>query len=243
MIFERNDGKQINMPDIDEPDFARAVQQVSPYCMWAVMNGIEVLYGLWNNIRYVVRHRIPGDFVECGVWRGGMTMLAAMAFRYFGDTSRTLWLYDTFDGHPEPHGIDCQLEQGGVKRTWENWHSKGLKWGYGGTLEDVRKNISQVDYPQDQFIFIEGMVEDTIPDTIPDRISILRLDTDFYYSTRHEFEYLYPRLSVGGVLIVDDYGSYEGSRKATDEYMEENNLKLMLSRFSTGPREAIKLEA
>lgn len=242
MLFEREDGKQMEMPDIEDPVFAGMVRQVSPYCIWSAMQGIEILYGLYSNIRYIVRHQIPGDVVECGVWRGGMMMLAALTLQHCGDTSRKLYLYDTFDGHPEPQGLDCELDKGMVKRTYDYWKERNVKWGYGGRVEDVRKNLSQVDYPQDQIIFVEGMVEKTIPGTVPDRISLLRLDTDFYYSTRHELEHLYPRLSVGGVLIVDDYGTYEGSRTATDEYVDAHQLKLMFSRISTGPREAIKLE-
>jgi hypothetical protein len=99
--------------------------------------------------------------------------------------------------------------------------------------------MAQVPYPPEKVHFIKGLVENTVPDNAPERISILRLDTDWYESTRHELEHLYPRLVSGGVLIIDDYGYWRGSTQAVDEFLEATRERLLLLRASTG-RIAVK---
>ena len=128
---------------------------------------------------------------------------------------RELYLFDTFDGMSAPDAHD-------VRRT--GWHAQG-KYEQtiredGGSdwcrapLEDVQANMKRTGYPDEKIFFVKGKVEDTIPDAIPDEIAILRLDTDFYSSTRHELEHLYERLAVDGILLIDDYGAWNGCRKA-----------------------------
>ena len=116
----------------------------------------------------------------------------------------------------------------------------GRVWAY-GSLDEVRRNLGSTGYPDQYISFIEGKVEDTIPTNVPDRISLLRLDTDWYESTRHELQHLYPRLSPGGVLIIDDYGQWAGARKAVDEYVEDKKLKILLHRIDYTGRIAVKL--
>ncbi len=112
--------------------------------------------------------------------------------------------------------------------------------GYGGTVDMVRDVLRYSTYPDEKMVFVEGLVEDTLPARRPDQVSILRLDTDFYRSTLHELIYLYPVLSSGGILIIDDYGAFQGSRAATDQYIAQNNLKVFLSRVNDSVRLIVK---
>jgi predicted O-methyltransferase YrrM len=101
-------------------------------------------------------------------------------------------------------------------------------------LEDVRAGFAKVGYPEGRLHYVVGKVEDTLPDQLPERISILRLDTDWYESTRHELETAYSRLSPGGVLIIDDYAHWSGSKKATDEFVAALDEPLLLHRMGDG---------
>jgi hypothetical protein len=114
-----------------------------------------------------------------------------------------------------------------------SWHN--------ASLEEVKSNLLNLGYPNDRIFFIQGKVEDTIPLQIPENISILRLDTDFYESTRHELDHLFPRLSEGGVLIVDDYGFWQGQKKAVDEYFRKNEVRMLLNRIDYLGRVGIKM--
>jgi O-methyltransferase len=114
-------------------------------------------------------------------------------------------------------------------------------WAY-SPLDEVKQNLRDTGYQEDQVVFVKGKVEDTIPRDAPERISLLRLDTDWYESTYHELVHLYPRISVGGVLIIDDYGHWAGARQAMDQYIAENHAKLLLHRIDYTGRIAVKLE-
>jgi hypothetical protein len=107
-------------------------------------------------------------------------------------------------------------------------------------LGEVQASMASVGYPESKIKYCCGMVENTIPRSIPDQIAVLRLDTDWYESTRHELVHLYPRLAQGGVLIIDDYGHWQGARKAVDEYLSENNIQAMLHRIDYSGRIMIK---
>jgi len=108
------------------------------------------------------------------------------------------------------------------------------------SIEEVRKNMYSTGYPKENFIFIEGRVEETIPKIIPAQIALLKLDTDWYESTYHELVYLYPLLSNQGVILIDDYGIWQGQRKAVDKYINENNLRILLNRTDCYGSIAIK---
>jgi hypothetical protein len=105
---------------------------------------------------------------------------------------------------------------------------------------DTRRVVNTAGYPEDKFVFVKGMVEDTLPATRPDAIAILRLDTDLYDSTPHELIHLYPRLSVGGILLIDDHGLFLGARTATDQYFAKNNVPVFLSRINESVRLLVK---
>lgn len=184
------------------------------------MTSVERMYALYKGIEYVVKNNIPGDVVECGVWKGGSAMMAACALVHFGDTHRHIYLYDTYAGMTEPSKEDVRHSK--TQRTAVSKWSQLQKtdhndWCY-APLEEVKKNLETTDYPEKNLIFVKGMIEDTLPKTKPDTIALLRLDTDWYTSTKHELQQLFPILSQNGLLIIDDYGHWEGAKKATDEF-------------------------
>ena len=197
------------------------------------------IYCLVKAVEYVLRAGVPGSIVECGVWKGGSMMAVAETLRRAGRTDLDLFLFDTFENW---HGMPPPTDKDGpsVRHSWEGNRSTPVQAET--SLNQVRRNLSSTGYPDDRVHLVEGTVEDTLPARAPSQISILRLDTDLYESTRHELVHLYPRLSDGGVLIIDDYGSpeYVGAKKAVDEYIEENRLRLLLNRIDADGRIAVK---
>ncbi|MFM8982727.1 MAG: TylF/MycF/NovP-related O-methyltransferase [Spartobacteria bacterium] len=169
-------------------------------------------------VDFIEERQIAGDIVECGVWRGGISMAMAIRLNTIGEP-RNFFLYDTFEGMSAP--TDHDVAPSGQKA--ENLLNQIQRnetnhiWAY-APLEKVRKNLETTGYPMEKMRFVKGPVEETIPGTLPEKIALLRLDTDWYESTRHELQHLYPRLSTGGVLILDDYGFWAGARKAVDEF-------------------------
>lgn len=196
---------------------------------------LEPMYSLYKSVEYVVKNNIPGDLVECGVFKGGSAMMMAYTLLHFGDTTRKIYLYDTFEGMSEPTDNDVDIKG----ETAESLLAKGQAVCY-SPIEEVKANFENTNYPSNQVFFVKGKVEDTIPQTIPTQIALLRLDTDWYESTYHELVHLYPILEQKGVLIIDDYGHWEGSRKAVDQYFKESNIALLLNRIGYSVRVSIK---
>lgn len=197
------------------------------------------LYGLVMGTRYVVRHQIPGAFVECGVWRGGSMQAVALTLAELGATDRDLHLFDTFAGMPPPTDKDRRLHDDEPAEHLLATEDRGSEVWAVASLDDVREGMADLGYPVKHIHFHEGMVEDTLPDQAPERIALLRLDTDWYESTRVELETLYQRLSPGGVLILDDYGHWEGARQAVDEFLARTGEPLLLLPIASG-RIAVK---
>jgi hypothetical protein len=165
------------------------------------------------------QRNIPGAVVECGVWRGGQIMAAALA----DDHERHYWLYDTFEGMQGVSEYDYRQGKHATESLkWRKGGHEGRNWCR-ADLEDVQANVWTV-LPQNRVHFIKGDVNQTLLSSdLPDQIAFLRLDTDFYLSTRTELEVLYPRLVSGGYLVIDDYHSWDGARKAVDEYFGSDN--------------------
>jgi len=231
--------RHLEYNDIDDEYFIN----IFPYIRYRTMTadrGAEATWALYKSIEYIVKNKIPGDIAECGVWNGGSMILAALALIHFGDTSRRIFMYDTFTGMPKPDEVDKRWDGVPALDTWESHQQAGTMWGFGGTLNMLKEIMAITSYPEDKLVYVEGMVEDTIPETMSEQLSLLRLDTDFYKSTYHELTHLYPTLSSGGVLIIDDYGYFQGSRKATDQYIAEQNLKILLTRIDEGVRLVVK---
>jgi len=215
-----------------DPEFQAIFNRSKPY----TMTSTPKMYSLYKAIQYVTKYKIPGDFVECGVWRGGSSMIAALTFLEGGDASRNLWLYDTYGPRPEPTEKDIRASDGlPASEIWADLPHTNTP-----ELDDVRSNMRSTHYPEENIRFIQGKVEDTIPQAMPTNISILRLDTDWYESTYHELKHLFPVLSPNGILIIDDYGWYRGSREATDQYFQENDTQIFLNRIDLSGRLAFK---
>ena len=224
-------------PDFD--DLTRGIfRAVSPF----TMTSPERVHELVNAVRYVVGRGIDGDFVECGVWRGGSAMAMALTLMELGRSDRDLHLYDTFEGMSAPTAADISIDgkPADTKFRDRQLSVDSSDWCR-SPIDEVQANLATTGYPAERLHFIKGKVEDTIPDAMPaGPIGILRLDTDWYESTRHELEHLYPQLVQGGVLIIDDYGHWEGARKAVDEYLAALGLTLFLGRVDSTARIAIK---
>lgn len=204
------------------------------------MTTVEGQATLINAVRYIVRNRIPGAVVECGVWRGGCSMAMALALLQEGIADRDVYLYDTFRGMTAPGDVDKTDD--GVKAQVQldlDTERSGI-WCVAG-VADVRCNMLSTGYPEEKVHLVEGDVERTIPESCPDGpIALLRLDTDWYASTRHELEHLFPRLSPGGILIIDDYGYWQGARQAVDEYLATLNFPVFLHRVDRSQRLFVK---
>jgi len=211
-------------------------------CRDATMTSTERLYALFKAVEYVVRAGIPGDFVECGVWRGGSVMMMALALQRFGGVGRRLYCFDTFEGMPPPGARDVRNDTGmpaaEILSAADKTADRSV-WAI-APLDHVRRNLASTGYPPELLAYCVGKVEDTLPGSAPAEIALLRLDTDWYGSTRHELVHLYPRLAAGGVLIIDDYGYWRGARQATDEYFLETRHKMLLNRIDNTGRIGIK---
>ncbi|MES2807671.1 MAG: TylF/MycF/NovP-related O-methyltransferase [Bacteroidota bacterium] len=222
--------------DFDKETVA-TYKKVKPYTMTTP----ERIASLCNAVNYLVKNNIQGDFVECGVWRGGSTMAAIDTLLKAGDKNREIYLFDTYEGMSEPTEVDkvfTGTDALELMNTTEREDPTSV-WCY-STIDEVQKNVGSLGYPTAKVHFVKGKVEDSIPNTLPGKIALLRLDTDFYESTKHELEYLYPLLVPGGVIIIDDYGHWEGARKAVDEYIDAHKLPLLLNRIDYTGRIGIK---
>ncbi|HZC52866.1 MAG TPA: TylF/MycF/NovP-related O-methyltransferase [Mycobacterium sp.] len=210
------------------------IQAVRPYSM---TNSVK-LFGLIQATRYVSRNMIDGAIVECGVWRGGSMQAVARTLLDIGDANRELYLFDTFEGMTEPTEHDIRRDGRSAAELMTVKGKSSWLWAI-ASLEDVRDGFAHVPYREDKVHYVVGRVEETIPRGLPEHIAILRLDTDWYESTKHELEHAYSRLSPGGVLIIDDYGHWAGSRKATDDFVSALDEPPLLHRLGSG-RIAIK---
>ena len=180
---------------------------------------------LYQSINYIYKNNISGDFVECGVFKGGSAMMMAYAMQEFdinNKNNKKIWLYDTFEGMANPSEHDENiLNQKAIlelKRIKKEENKKDI-WAF-SSMNYVDQNILKTGIAKKNIVYVKGLVENTLPEKNPNEISLLRLDTDFYESTKIELEILYPLLVKGGILIVDDYGHWKGCKKAVDEFFQ-----------------------
>lgn len=223
-------------------DFDAATREIIAAVRPYTMTGNEALAALIEAARYLTRYRIGGEFVECGVWRGGSMMAAALTLLKLGGPLRNLHLFDTFEGMTRPGDQDTSSLSGPARDEFVR-HELGKNssdWCR-SPIDEVRANLEGTGYPADRLRLVKGPVEDTLPAGYAGGpIALLRLDTDWYQSTRHELIHLYPLLVPGGILIIDDYGHWEGARRACDEYFAERPEPLFLHRVDYTVRLLIK---
>jgi len=212
----RISASQKRLPVEASPADAALISSLRQY----TMTSAQRLWSLLNAVRYITENEISGDLVECGVWRGGSVMAMASQLLRQGVSDRQIWLYDTFAGMTEPTTEDVEAGTGvtaqSMLATTEIGDGNNV-WCV-ASREDVAHNVATTGYPPAQFHFVQGDVVQTLTQQVPDSIALLRLDTDWYESTRAGLEVLYPRLVPGGVCILDDYGHWQGARKAVDDY-------------------------
>ena len=223
-------------------DDQHIARQALPY----TMTGPARLLALIDAVRYCERRQVPGSLVECGVWRGGSVLAMILTLQELGTTERDIYLFDTFDGMTAPTEHDVSPLEPPASATWAAAQADNQR-PWSGMFDsstfnetDVRRIVLSTGYPADRVHFVRGPVEETIPETLPNSLALLRLDTDWYASTRHELEHLYPLLNPGGVLIIDDYGHWDGARHAVDEYFKRQASPLLLNRIDYTGRIAVK---
>lgn len=221
------------------PDFSRddvdLCRRIAPFTVTTP----ERIAALTNAVKYIARNDIPGDIVECGVWKGGSMMAVALTLLHLGGASRHLYLFDTYEGMTQPTEKDVMPDGRLASTLLSNAGKEDKLWAV-CPLEEVKANLYGTSYPKEKIHFVKGRVESTIPSESPDTIALLRLDTDWYESTKHELAHLFPRLSQGGIIIIDDYGHFKGCREATDEYIRDNGIRLFLSRIDYTGRIGVK---
>ena len=179
------------------------IKAVKPF----TLTSIERRFALIQAVNYIIKNKIAGDIVECGVWKGGSIMAIAKTLLALKSYDKELYLFDTFEGMPRPTEFDISYNDKLAIKHFEERKidNNNSDWSR-IELDEVKNNVFSTGYNNEKFHFIKGKVEDTIPEFSPETISILRLDTDWYESTRHELIHLFPRLVKGGVIIIDDYG-------------------------------------
>jgi len=214
------------------------VRAVSPY----TMTSPEAVVALADAVRHVVGNDIEGDIVECGVWRGGSMAAAARTLAALGRFERRLYLFDTFEGMPSPGALDVNFAGEAAEDLYvkRNGRGEGSDWCRASEGE-VARVLAACGYDGSKIHTVKGRVEETIPAEAPERIAILRLDTDWYESTLHELEHLFPRLARGGVVIIDDYGHWRGARQAADEFFARQSTGVYLHRVDYTVRCGVKM--
>ncbi|MFT7033472.1 MAG: O-methyltransferase [Cyclobacteriaceae bacterium] len=215
--------------DLNDELFLKLCEKVRGFTMTSTTD----LFALYNALNYVSKNDIEGDFVECGVWKGGSSMFIAYYLVERKEYDRKIFLYDTFSGMTTPTSLDIDLK--GNKAT----DNHGMNWKP-ASLTEVKENMLMTNYPKENIVFVEGDVKEVLPNTQPNKIALLRLDTDWYESTILELKYLYPRLSTNGVLILDDHGHWLGARKAAEEYFSGIEEPILLNKINYSTRVGTK---
>ncbi len=216
--------------DLEDELFMELYEKVKTFTMTSMTD----VYSLYNALNFITKNKIEGDFVECGVWRGGSAMFMANYLVAKNLFDRRIYLYDTFSGMTDPGSYDIDLHGNSADSD------KAINWKP-ASLEVVKENMNSTKYPEEKIFFIKGDVNKILKDNTPNKISILRLDTDWYESTRSELKYLYPKLTTHGILILDDHGYWLGARKAAEEYFDHLDEQIFFSKVNYATRLGIKL--
>jgi len=235
--YQNRYGTQINYSDI-QSDERKIIDEVSKF----TLTSPERIVSLIRAVKHIEKNKIDGDIVECGVWKGGSIMAILKVLKDLNSFDRNIYLYDTFEGMSEPTEMDESFKGESATTAYLTKNEFWNRIECLSPLQEVQNNVKTINYPTAKIHFIKGKVEETIPNIkIPDKIAVLRLDTDWYESTLHELEYLFPKLVKGGIIIIDDYGHWQGCKKAVDEYIDKKNLELLLIRIDYTCRIGIKI--
>ena len=219
-FIKKKDFWQDNIPEINEEN-KNFIESIGEYSMTPLVRR----WTLIKSVHYVNKNKLVGDIVECGIWRGGNLFLCKkIQDKYYKDINRKFYGFDTFEGMPEPSVHDGKK----INKIYQSLKKKKTPW-IKVSLEEVKNFTKKLFLNIEDFYYIKGKVENTLIDkkNLPRSISILRLDTDLYESTKIELEILYPLLIEKGILIIDDYGDFVGCRKAVDEYFFDKNVLMI----------------
>ena len=215
-------------PDIDDDEFRFVMARANHYVKGAALSMLPVarLDNISQCIADVLEKEVPGDLIETGVWRGGATIYMRGVLKAHGVTNRTVWVADSFEGLPTPDAeefpLEAKVQQGPViQKAYNN---------LAVSLDQVKQNFQAYGLLDDRVRFLKGWFKDSLPSAPIAALSILRLDGDFYESTRDSLSSLYDRVSVGGYVIVDDYGedTWTYCRRAVDEFRRDRNIDVPL---------------
>jgi O-methyltransferase len=179
------------------------------------MIGLKRLENLQYCVTEVIRKDVPGDFIETGVWRGGASIFMRALLKVYGDQTRLVWVADSFEGLPKPDG---RYQQDEGDRFWEINHTLAV------SLEQVQANFSRYGLLDQQVRFLVGWFKDTLPTAPISQLAVLRLDGDMYSSTMDALQSLYHRLSLGGYVIIDDYGAVPNCKQAVDDFRSDHKI-------------------
>ena len=177
------------------------------------MIGLRRLDSLQDCVTDVIRRDVPGDLIECGAWRGGACIFMRAVLKAYGDTGRKIWAADSFEGIPKPDPTidpqDARLWAGGELAV---------------SVEEAKQNFATYGLLDEQVRFLKGFFIDTLPGAPIESLSVLRVDCDLYESVMQSLEYLYPKVSVGGYVIIDDYGALPPAKRAVEDYRRSNGI-------------------
>ena len=168
---------------------------------------------LFQSMEYIRENGIKGDYVECGVWRGGNILGMMRYLEYHNNTEQNIWLYDTFCGMTPPESVDVDFMENKAADILDQVFCLN-------SLDEVKQALTHSNYPSEKVKYVIGDICETLllKENVPDKIALLRLDTDWYNSTKIELEVLWDKLEMGAPCIIDDYGHWQGCRKAVDEF-------------------------
>jgi O-methyltransferase len=198
-------------------------------------------YTTYKAAKYLLANNIAGDFVESGVYEGAQCAFLSLALQRLGGADRMIYLYDTYEGMPQPTAKDLDLnKQEAAIEKFNRLQQGGVSEWNSCSLDQVRSNVLATGYDESKLRFVQGKVQDSLREVYPENIAFLRLDTDFYESTQAEMNVLFPRLASGGVFIVDGYGRWAGQQQAVDEHLAEHGIEPLLLRSGYNDWVAIK---
>lgn len=201
-----------SMPEISK-------ERIYSTCKPITMLSKERIFANISSVEKIIQDNIPGDIIEIGVWKGGSMLAMILALEELNQT-RNIKLYDTFEGMTAPTNKDYDMKGNSA----ESFKNDALIKAY-APLEVVKNNIYSNIKNSHNISFIKGDILNT--SIFPDSISILRLDTDWYESTKFELENFYPLVHSGGAIIIDDYGHWAGAKLAVDEFIAGKNIELL----------------
>lgn len=215
----------------DDASLSAFEKEIYSKCKTRTMTTPNSISNLLLAAEYLSIEKIQGAYVECGVWRGGSAIAFCLGTIKKDLDKREVYLYDTFEGYLGTSKEDFQIQDG---KSPQELYKGDSNYLCSAELHDVQSGVEASGYPLDLVTYVVGDVLKTIPDILPKSIALLRLDTDYFDSTLHELKHLFPLVTPGGVIIIDDYDHWNGSKKACDDYFKSINEEVLLMRMEAG---------